>query len=386
MPLRDVLGRALGRRSGSVTQSAAALAAPPILGARPRLFLHIGMAKTGTTSIQTFAWENRARLAEAGLSYPEFGAVVGAHHRLSPFIPPSLADAWTYEPIEEWAPALARLARGPVVLSSELISHAEPRLIQRMAAALQPHFDTRIIVYVRRIDAHVMAAYNQQVKVGHQTRPIQDVVGPLFGQLRIDRLLKPWIASFGAEQVLVRPFERQAFANGDIRRDFCTVLGLDWRDDFQVPTGNPNARLARDALEYKRLLNVLVPDPALSGAFIQPLLDYSARVGTASTAIFHAADLLPGVTLQAMIDRLTPFYRKVARQSLGRSDGVLFSAPLPDTAGVWQPLHLGGDQIAAITAAIATPELSAILSEARQSARRKGDLQRLTISARFPGQ
>ena len=35
-----------------------------------RVFLHVGLPKTGTTYVQTVLWRNRAALAEQGLVYP----------------------------------------------------------------------------------------------------------------------------------------------------------------------------------------------------------------------------------------------------------------------------------------------------------------------------
>ena len=49
---------------------------------KKNLILHIGMGKTGTSALQDFFWENRARLKKSGLCYPKYGAVSHAHHLL----------------------------------------------------------------------------------------------------------------------------------------------------------------------------------------------------------------------------------------------------------------------------------------------------------------
>jgi len=55
--------------------------------AAPRLILHVGTHKTGTTSIQRALADNRQLLRGQGLVYPDgegvFGAVKGGHHRFS---------------------------------------------------------------------------------------------------------------------------------------------------------------------------------------------------------------------------------------------------------------------------------------------------------------
>lgn len=54
---------------------------------RPRLLLHAGLHKTGTTAIQRFASANRRILRERGLLYPTFQPIreeqCEAHNRLA---------------------------------------------------------------------------------------------------------------------------------------------------------------------------------------------------------------------------------------------------------------------------------------------------------------
>jgi hypothetical protein len=350
---------------------------------KPLLYLHIGMGKTGTTSIQGFCWANRERLAEEGRWYPDLGVEAGAHHRLSPYVPPFLAKTWTFLAADDWAPKLAAEARMPVVLSSELMSNATPAMIRQFAAVVLQHFEVRVLVYIRRIDDHVMAAYNQQVKVGMQLYPIEEVVGALFSQLRPDRVLKPWRDAFGVAQVQVRPYEGLQFPEGDIQRDFCAAIGVRWRDDFQRDSDNPNARLGRKALEYKRNLNNLILDGTLGQAFIQPLQDYSAAHEEASTQMFRPPDLLPASVRLAMMDRLAAFYRRLAREGLGRGDGVLFLAERPAEDQPWSPLTLTTDDIRGITETIATDRLREILAAQVAEARAGSDLSRLLFAGRF---
>jgi hypothetical protein len=367
----------------------AEIAAPVLVKAElPLLYLHIGSGKTGTTSIQNFCWANRALLAEAGVIYPDMGVVSGAHHRLSPHIPPFLAQSWSFIEPAEWAPKLAKQAKSaqmPMVLSSELMSSAAEAVVQRSAKILQRHFRVRIIFYARRIDDHVMASYNQNVKAGPQRLPIDDAVQKIFDRLRLDRILTPWIAAFGASQVDVRPYDRSQFPQGDILRDFCRAVGVAWSDRFQTSGENSNARLSREALEYKRILNNVILDTEVSGEFTAPLLDFSANSDAGSTKIFQESDLLPGAVRRVLIAGQAAFYQQIARDCLGRSDGVLFSAPLPEDRLDWVPPVLSNGQIAGITQAIATPALQRILQAQIAEARQSDDPVRLIYASRFLG-
>ena len=91
---------------------------------KKKLYLHIGMGKTGTTALQDFFAHNRQALGEMGISYPERGTMSNAHHLLSPHIPRFLEDQWQFETVDEWAPVLAEESVGNVLLSSELMAWA----------------------------------------------------------------------------------------------------------------------------------------------------------------------------------------------------------------------------------------------------------------------
>src|ERR1700716_1009060 len=60
----DPADQAQRARSGSPA------AEPPSTGPRPRIFLHIGEPKTGTTSLQQIMWRNRSELAARGVVLP----------------------------------------------------------------------------------------------------------------------------------------------------------------------------------------------------------------------------------------------------------------------------------------------------------------------------
>ncbi len=146
--------------------------------AKKTLILHAGMGKTGTTAIQETFWKNRAALSRAGIAYPRIGAVAGAHHLITPRIPPFLKGrrGWHFVAPPDWAPAVAALPEPRVFMSSELISAAEPAQIAAFCAALAPHFDLHLCLYLRRQDDMIAAAWAQAVKAGTQTRPLAEVL------------------------------------------------------------------------------------------------------------------------------------------------------------------------------------------------------------------
>ncbi|KIC44430.1 hypothetical protein RA28_16035 [Ruegeria sp. ANG-S4] len=135
---------------------------------KPKLFLHAGTHKTGTTAIQTFCTRNRKELAQRGLLYPKVktGKQLDDRHL-------SLAHAFSDAPAKLTAPAaqtaLADIARDakrrgkPVLISAEPIwrhtygianslwDGARDAYISRLAEALTP-FDVTLVLVFRRPD------------------------------------------------------------------------------------------------------------------------------------------------------------------------------------------------------------------------------------------
>lgn len=307
----------------------------PRNGTRQKLFIHIGLGKTGTTSLQNFFWRNREVLAKHGVIYPELGNVASAHHLLSPHRPIFL-KGWKFLDAADWMPALAHTADRPVLISSELISSLDAAAVAPFAEALAPYFDAQIIVYVRRIDNLIMADYNQQIKAGLQKFRLEDVVANIFSRMRFDTRLQPWLSAFGQENVHVRAYERGQFRNKDICEDFIwQTFGIDRFEDFKADDENPNARFSFAALEYKRIINNIIPDTRVSTTFNAPLLDYSAGTDKHSTAVFHESNLLPNSVRSFLLRQHADTASWIARDLMNRPDGRLFYDPEPDPHEAW---------------------------------------------------
>ena len=107
----------------------------------PRVFLHVGEPKTGTTFLQQVMWRNRSELAAQGVVLP--GHHPQDHYRASqdlrgiPKLASDPAGSWT----GEWD-ILARQARQATrvaVISHELFSAADPEQADRACRARMSH-------------------------------------------------------------------------------------------------------------------------------------------------------------------------------------------------------------------------------------------------------
>ena len=246
---------------------------------RKELFLHIGTGKTGTTALQEFFFSNRKKLSEFDIHYPEIGVQSCAHHLLSPHIPPFLKDRWTFIDPSIWAEEIFRMRGSRFLISSEIISSLPGNKVECFVSALRKFFDTKVIVYVRPQDEVFVAAYNQQVKAGTQLNSLSIMLKKQAVRFDYDRLLEPWAAALGRENIIVRRYGTSYFYRNDLRRDFLkSVFDLD-SDKFDFPVGESNPRLCFAALNYKLLINNVFATIDERNEFNEVLLKFSLEQG-----------------------------------------------------------------------------------------------------------
>lgn len=246
-------------------------------GRRIPIDIHIGVEKTGTTTIQRYLRENRfSILAQHGTLFPRslggnLSANLAAACQKSAF-PDDLrkcrnlltADAVTnYRTLlqEQFYKELSQtnnLQR--IVISCEHFSSRLKQVeeVQTLRDFLQPFSDDiRIIVYLRRQDEFFISAYSTGVKSG-RTAPFQF---PLSNNnshvLYYSKLLERWTAVFGEKAIQVRLFERSRLKQADIIQDFCETLDL----PANLPRSNEheNASFNTNMLVFLREFNHLVP-------------------------------------------------------------------------------------------------------------------------------
>lgn len=328
------------------------------------IYIHIGMPKTGTTALQQACYANRQQLKDLGFLYPQTGLYSVAHHLLGYSLwtrnvrwmktdksdPRGLIEAMLRE-------ADATQCRN-LLVSSELLMFAAREGTLDLLRNCLAGFEIRIICYVRRMDGYISSAIAQTIKsMGgifrisdfNQGKPV-----PQIDKFMQDEpgYLAQWLDAFPPDTMTVRPYERQQLHGGDICADFWQTLGIEDTSRLVAPIGNPNPRMTWDALEFKRLVNiVLVEEPQAAECFTDPLLAYSGQVEKDTTIAFgDQTGLISPARRRAAIDGCTELYARIAREYLGRADGKLFYAPLPDPHEPWTPYPgLSTNAVAEIT-------------------------------------
>ena len=234
------------------------------------LILHIGLSKTGTSSIQRTLAGQRDALQAAGAYYPHSPGSV--NHGLLPMsVVSDRGKLWAVHPgiwegmdpsvrlerfAQEWQAEMAALPDWAerCVISAEMISGVltGEDEIARLAALLQPYFAAvRVVVYLRRQDQHSASAYSQWLRNGLLQPPaLPDANWGENWLLDYEALLGRFAAVFGEAAMCPRIFERGRLVNGDALDDFLHVAGIRMAVPADSPhrTSNPSLRFEGQVL------------------------------------------------------------------------------------------------------------------------------------------
>ena len=226
--------------------------------------IHMGAAKTGSSTLQEFFHLNRERLRDAGVFYPRSPGAkqhgLLAESCIDPARVPDgeAAERRNREFREAFAREMASDAAGmdQLLVSSELF-HA--RLwnvgeIERLKALLEPWCSSwRIVFYMRRQDRYATSLHSTYLRRGGDSDAILDVLNP--HHFDYGGILAMWSGVFGSEALVPRVFERNALVDGDIVADFVEASGLSLALDGCARAANRNAALSADAQWFLREFN-----------------------------------------------------------------------------------------------------------------------------------
>lgn len=226
--------------------------------------IHMGAAKTGSSTLQEFFHLNRQRLRDAGVFYPRSPGAkqhgLLAESCIDPAREPQHEEVErrNREFRESFAREMAREAAGMdhLLVSSELF-HA--RLwnageVERLKALLQPWCSSwRIVFYMRRQDRYATSLHSTYLRRGGESDAILDVLNP--HHFDYGGILAMWSGVFGGQAMLPRVFERDALAGGDIVADFVEASGLPLALEECERPADRNAALSADAQWFLREFN-----------------------------------------------------------------------------------------------------------------------------------
>ncbi|GAA1936272.1 hypothetical protein [Nocardioides marmoribigeumensis] len=227
-----------------------------------RVFLHIGLPKTGTTYVQRVLWENKARLRDNGVLLP------GRHRRRhllasldvreDPKLqrrPGDVSHPWQdlVEEILEWD--------GDAEVSHEFFAAASTPQVQRIVDNLQDR-ELHVVVTARAMTELGVSRWQEDVKNGG-TLPVDDYPAredydPTdewgWGSFDLADILERWSAVVPPERIHVLVVAPGSGAPAELWLRFAEVMGLDG-DDYEIPEAPVNTSLGLVEVELLRRVN-----------------------------------------------------------------------------------------------------------------------------------
>jgi len=233
---------------------------------KPKIWLHIGIPKTGTTAFQSFCILHEDKLARQKFLYPQTGRRGVAHHEL----------AWA---ITEVGPKVDRaiyaelkaeiLSSGAtdIIISSEVF-FVTPNV--KILSALLSDFDVRILAFLRHQLVWYPAMYQQYIKQNeyrlHDKLEESAVMDVPYVHLDYHKQMSIWAEGFGKDAITAFPYPESTAAKKDKttikpKRDTISLIfnsmglktALKWPRPEDV--GQTNLSLNADELELVRLSN-----------------------------------------------------------------------------------------------------------------------------------
>lgn len=216
------------------------------------IYLHIGLHKVGSSTIQRFAAARASVLAAHGVHYPESGrGQSDAHHQLVA----AMRDPDSGTAVADVAALVASRPDDTFLFSSEGLSTLRPPLIRQLVAPLRRQHDVRVLLYIRNAVDTTVSAYNQTAKRGQRLASFDAFYETRAnGREALDHV-RHWGEMVGYDAMRVRSIEPTALAGGDLLTDLCRAVGL---DDTAIADLDPasvrstNTRVPWEAAEYAR--------------------------------------------------------------------------------------------------------------------------------------
>ncbi len=193
--------------------------------------IHVGLRKTGSTSIQKFLSANETTLRTMGVDYSPIGQgtrnnhvnlfyEIRSHRNFTPKFGTlsSVADYW-------------RASENRVLLlSSEDFEAFKYDEIARFKNILDGSRDNYcIIMVIRDLVDMIPSEYSQKIRNGLSIFDFDDFFSTRMqgGGLPFFKTAKLWADSFGWQNLSIRLLDRRHLVNGDLADDFLTMTHLD---------------------------------------------------------------------------------------------------------------------------------------------------------------
>lgn len=301
---------------------------------KPRLLIHIGATKTGSTTIQHFLENNRAALLRGGVYVPEVGLFwqeVRPHKQAghAQFVPEAMQGKKDLKMHLEAAQALCNGNIHTVILSSEAY------FLNDNAVELARHFsdyDVEMLTYLRRQDDWANSQYAEFVAggaVGRVDQPIDEWLKTDKTRDRLDYYarMRLWETVIPKSKIHIGIYDRKTLLEGDIISDFLAMAELEGFDDLPRPEARQENRFPFGTAHVnliRRLNQNNWSDRNAYFNFIEESGRNVTKIRERSDMPLPQPNLLTQSQRLAIMESVSSSNEKLASEFLGREGGVLF--------------------------------------------------------------
>ena len=274
-------------------------------GDAPRVFLHVGSPKTGTTFLQQVLWSQRALAAEQGVYLPL--ASFNDHYLASLDLRGLAGPPHPRRSVGMWEGLVADSAGWPgtVLVSHELLAAANAAQARRAISSFGTDVEVHVVLTVRDLLRQLSAEWQEHVKHRSTLRfdefvasvrehatsrsgwfwRVQDYVG----------LANRWGQGLPPSRVHVVTVPPAGAPQGLLWGRFAGLLGLE-PDSFDTSSSRANTSLGLEQAELLRRVNVALGDRlALPGPYpvvVKQVLAHKVLAGRPGSPLrLDAADI-----------------------------------------------------------------------------------------------
>lgn len=283
------------------------------------IYLHIGIGKTGTTTIQKCLSMNHELLLSHDVHYVQScGGSAGVGHQN--FAKSFITKMPSYmQPIKNSDDHLAAVAEEikqskahHFLFSSENFPVADPAKIKKYFDDMQEGFSYKIILFVRSQDELAESEYNQMIKVRTEPRSFFEYVDTEF-QANFMELASQWEAVFGLGAMLCRVYDAKS---SSVMPDFLSCLPFDYVKVLKSLSSlhrKDNKSIGHAQLVMKRMMNVLQPSAHENDHVELP---------SSLSALFDTIDIVTVHMNSKQAKKFRKRYKRINRQFNRRYFGI----------------------------------------------------------------
>ena len=308
----------------------------------PTLYLHIGMPKTGTSYIQKFLKENRNVLRTKGYVFPIFPEVPNVlPQRNARFLIHTYRDengkVDKAKMKEVWNSNFDYISQlftkyDNMIMSEESIwglKDQNDRFWKKLKKEVDSRgIDCKVVAYLRRQDLFEQSHWAQKVQEYETCTFTEFINGVSRDRLDYYTRLNDIAKFMGKDNIIVRVYEKQQWGGtqNNLISDFFNTVGLELTDDFVTPEKSVvNISLSGKYLAFKHYMNRYPERQAIQhkkDCLYKALGELAYR--NASNTNYSKNVFLSQEETVAYLDKFKEANELVAKEYLGREDGVLF--------------------------------------------------------------